>query len=415
MKTPTAWIAHRLGQIPTAKVQLTTSVGNDISLQFGDGPVLRVRVISLTKVGTLTVSRLVKAGLPRVSDGQACIYATPTLRAALRDQMAAKRLSWVESGGDAVHLDLAPYYIHEVTADHGAAVARAEPEAERSLRWGTARPTRLVGRSGVCAEAIILWWLVERRRPDLLPPLTQTTLAQASGVTGPMAGHVLHRLEATGSLIPERVGKRTKSWRIDDIEKVLLTWADEDHEPTRATRAYVYARHTKELLLKLRNLDETQTHWALGGVAAANRYAPTLTADPTPTVCIPDHGNPADAAKAIGGEIVTEGANLVFWQSPRDSWRTFSTDRYDSFSHGHDAHNTNVSLGSDVTRHTEQPARWLRDLIHEVLPDLVDTRDMIPLSMTSPARALQQALQDGSGRSAEVALALSERLGITHG
>lgn len=404
----TEWIARRLSAIPAATVHTDAGAEHDITLRFGDGPEIGVEVISLTQTGTLTLSRMVDAVLPRESGGVPRIYATPTLRSSQRDRMAEERLSWIESGGGAVHLDLGPYYIHDITDAARSVEAATQQKSSGKRQRGGDRPARLIGHSGVCAEAIILWWLVARQRPDQLPPLTPTTLAEVSGVTAPLAGRVLHRLEQLGALSAERVGRRTSSWSIENVEKVMETWVDEDREPVRVSRAYVYARHAGDLHSKLAGLSDAFDAWALGGVAAANQYAPTLTADPMPTVWIPDYSPAETAARAIGGEIVSEGANVIFWQEPKDSWTRFTTG----------TQKEPPVLASD--RATERPELqprmldcWVREMIAETsqggnagAPDYL-------MRMVSPVRALQQTLQDDRGRSDQVALALSELLRLS--
>lgn len=410
MTTPADWIIRRLSAIPAARVHTDSGDERDLVLRFGDGPELGVQVISLTQTGVLTLSRMVEAGLARETAGVPHVYATPVLRATLRDRMAAARLSWIELGGGAVHLDLGSYYIHDVTANgrRADAASQSEPESVGKKQRTGNRPARLVGRSGACAEAVILWWLVERRRPNLLPLLTQTTLAEISGVTAALAGRVLHRLEALGALVPDRVGRRTLSWRIDNVERILQAWVDEDRKPVRVTRAYVHARHSGELHAKLAKLTDVYDAWALGGVAAANHYAPTLTTDPLPTVWIP-HSSPAEqAANAIGGELVADGANVVFWQSPKDSWATFFDAR----------HEVSKAVRSGVADETSlfpqrEPHSWVSAFMAEIAWEWRGRTPEHPVWLVSPVRALQETLQDDRGRSDQVALALSDRLELT--
>lgn len=384
-------------------------------MRFGDGPAITVHVVSLTETGALTLSRMVEAGLPRETGGVIHVYTTPALRPPLRRRMAAERLSWIESGDHgAVHLDLGAYYIHDVLDGAPSAEGANPPISTRKEPRLGKRPARLKGGSGVCAEAMILWWLIAQRRPQALPPLTQTTLAEASGVTAGLAFRVLHRLEDLGALVPHRVGKRTSSWSIDNVERILQTWVDEDREPMRVSRAYVYARHGGEMRKKLAGLSDAVDTWALGGVAAANQYAPTLTADPMPTIWIPDHDTAAAAAKAIGGEIVTEGANIVFWQVPKDPWMTFCITADPAAPHGAPQHVRSGHRPPDARVLRSRTTR-LHGLMNDMLRTSPDSAAPHPLPVTSPARALHQALQDGSGRSEDVALALSEHLGITHG
>ncbi len=397
-----------MSAIPAASVHADAGDERDLVLRFGDGPAIGVQLISLTQTGALTLSRMVEAGLPRETAGVPRVYATPALRTTLRDRMASARLSWIELGGGAVHLDLGSYYIHDVTTHGRPAAATPEAELRAGRQRGGGRPVKLVGRSGGCAEAVILWWMVARRQPSLLPPLTQTTLAEVSGVTAALAGRVLHRLEALGALVPDRIGKRTSSWKIENVEKILQAWVDEDRKPVRVTRAYVYARHSGELHEKLARLTDASDAWALGGVAAANQYAPTMTADPLPTVWIRDSSHARNAAKAIGGELVMDGANVVFWQTPKDPWATFCN----GCRHGPLSERSELAAVSPA-RPSPAPHTRVRAFMTALELEWSERTPARQAHMVSPVRALQETLQDDRGRSDQVALALSDRLELT--
>lgn len=403
---PTAdWIFRHLRRIPGAVVRQSPDPSADLVFEFGEGPSVVAQVVSLTRTGTLSIAHMVD-GLAAHNARGLLLYATPTLRPALRKSMAAKRLSWIERSG-AVHLDYAPYFIHDVPHDEDPA-----DESTAGRPDGEQRPAKLVGNSGTCAEAILLWWLVTRSRPDELPALTQTTLAGACGVTPPLAGRVLHRLESLDALVPERTGKRTVAWRITNPERVLETWVREDRPSLRVTRLYLYARHAGEMREKLARLAAAGHPCALGGVAAANTYAPTLTADPIPTVWIADHRVPVEAAHDVGAEIVNEGSNLVFWQAAKDSWQEFSDcsdDAPDFLPPTTNSTDAERQIGSSCSSRDISVSRLLRDTARR----LTAQPQGLIVPMVSPVRALQQTMLDTRGRSDQVALALSERLGLT--
>jgi hypothetical protein len=391
MEQVPAWVLRKLTELPGLGSSVIQSEGKRISMQWGEGPQRVWRVVSLLSLSRLGLIDLFDSGHFRLAAPDSLtLYLTRPLDKRVRQLLADARCSWVEASEGAVHLDGAPYYVHvegTLAALHDYAQSGAD------LSGGMERPARLVGRSGICAEVLLLWWAHLRKDVPALPALTQTTLAELSGTTTRLAARVLHRLEALGVLEAERRGKRTSAWSVFNAGRLLDTWVADEHKAPTATRAYVYARHTAELVRKLGAIGALGECWALGGTAAANAYAPTLTADPPPTIWISERARPADVVKAAGGEIVDSGANVVFWQSPKDPWVRF----------------TNQS--GTATRVAGELPTWAEALVYSAYWRPVAPFDSLPI--VSPMRALQQAMVDETGRSEEVALALRRRLGIT--
>lgn len=379
-------VVRTIGTIPDARVSVEEQA-DDVVVRFADGPERRLHLVLLGSLSQSALLRLLEQphDQPR-SAPVARLLVVRRLRAPYRLRLAEQRYSWVETDDGFLHLDVPPYFVHVEPArrrltDSTEAATKAAPKA----RPGD-RPVRLQGRTAQCAEALCLWAAALSSNTASLPALTPNTLAAAAGVTATLAGRVLHRLEEDGVLAPERKERRTICWHLRDLQRLVDLWTAEDRAQRRVTKAYVYARHSGELYEKLARLSRVTPDWALGGTAAANVYAPTLTADPTPTVYLPRLLDTAEAAAALGGEIVDSGANLVFWQVPRDPWRAFA-----GRSLQHNASETTMA----VLRHAAHwPLPW-----HER-----------GLSLISAPRALMEALQDESGRSEEVAKALETRL-----
>ena len=129
---------------------------------------------------------------------------------------------------------------------------------------------------------------------------------------------LLHRLASLKLLEINGAGPN-RYYQFVDPGGLLDLWAAEEEPPPPPTGLYVWTRSPKELIQKFALLDEVSEHWALGGAAAANVYAPTLTVIPEPTVWF-DARVPAErVARAIGGEIVDNGANLWLWQSEQNA------------------------------------------------------------------------------------------------
>jgi hypothetical protein len=106
---------------------------------------------------------------------------------------------------------------------------------------------------------------------------------------------------------------------------LLDLWAAEEEPPPPPAGLYVWTRSPKDILQKLALLDEVSEHWALGGAAAANVYAPTLTVIPEPTVWFDARVPAEEIARALGGEIVDQGANLHLCQSEQGLALTHAT------------------------------------------------------------------------------------------
>jgi len=165
---------------------------------------------------------------------------------------------------------------------------------------------RLRQRSGLIAEVLLLAPQQER--------IQAGKLIHQTGLSAALVSRVLQRLASLKLLEIYGAGPN-RYWQLVDRGGLLDLWAAEEEPPPPPTGLHVWTRSPKDLIQKLALLDEVSEHWALGGAAAANVYAPTLTVIPEPTVWL-DARVPAErVARAIGGEIVDKGANLQLWRS----------------------------------------------------------------------------------------------------
>ena len=231
------------------------------------------------------------------------LLATNRLTEHARLALRKNGISWVERDTGVCYLHAQGLLIDlRRPPDGGETVAPAT---------GIERPTRLRGRSGVVVETLLLHWARHRG------PVALSDIAAGSGVSAQLASRVLRRLTADGLLRAEGTKPRRR-WSVEDAPAILDRWADEERPAEQATGLYVWAPSPRELHAKLVKLSASGLRWALGGVSAANRYAPSLTAEPVPEVWIPADVPAAQVAEVLGGELVESGASLRVLQTAGD-------------------------------------------------------------------------------------------------
>ena len=380
------WIIRRLGALPSAEVIVREGDGS-LVLRVGGGPMRRIELLFL---GELSAERLLEfvRGTASISTRSPRLLLIDRARYGVRKELADAGVSWAERDSGFLHLDIPPYFIR----DSMGAEAYLEDAAQATRRRG-ARPTRLVGKSGRCAESLILWEQAHRGLPVL--EVTPSMLAAIADVSMQLATKVLHRLEKGGAVEGRRSGRLTRSWAIRSPGRILDLWAAEDAREPRTTKAYVWARSPRYLLDALGGINEIADRWALGGVFAANMYAPTLTADPIPSVWIPEDVVVESLVKQLDGKIVgEEGPNIEFRQMPSDPWML---------------HRIEAARPAGVVRNTavhENDAGVLLAALEpaKVRPPLLAQQPS--LSLVSPVRAYVEASNDSRGRAADVAEAL---------
>jgi DNA-binding Lrp family transcriptional regulator len=171
-------------------------------------------------------------------------------------------------------------------------------------------PTRLSGKAGVAAQALLLHprrvWHVQ-------------DLAREAGVSPGLAHRVLTRLEKEGVITAEGVGpNRTR--RLTAPTALLDLWVEESVAPPTLTLLHVLAQTPQQLLGELgANLGRSGIEYALTGAAGATLIAPFVTAIPVVDVWVAEKAASGDLCEAAKGERVTDGQNVVFMQTKDDT------------------------------------------------------------------------------------------------
>jgi hypothetical protein len=185
-------------------------------------------------------------------------------------------------------------------------------EARRRARrqGGELAPTRLRGRAGLAAEAMLL----EPQRRWQVKDLRRT-----AGISSGLAHRVLARLEAEGLLRAEGSGPNRVRQAIDPTA-LLDLWAEENVPRLARTTAYVLARNPQELMEKVgQSLEGRGLSHAVTGAAAASLVAPFITAVPVIDVWVTERATPDELVESVGGEPAVDGQNVVFLQDRGDT------------------------------------------------------------------------------------------------
>jgi hypothetical protein len=171
-------------------------------------------------------------------------------------------------------------------------------------------PTRLTGKSGIAAQALLLAldraWQVQ-------------DLAEEAHISVGMAHRVLARLEAEGLVAAEGTGpKRIR--RVVDRTALLDLWAEENIDRSvDRIGAYRLAREPRELVDAVSGgLEGAGIEHAVTGAAAAARLAPFVTAVPAAEIWLSAIASLEDIAAATNAEVADTGHNLVFAQTNGD-------------------------------------------------------------------------------------------------
>jgi uncharacterized membrane protein len=249
-------------------------------------------VLSRERANTLVEE---ERGLP--AQKHQTLLATRQLSESTREVLRKAGVSWVEQLTGVSRL-VGPGLLVEV---------RAEDSSQR--RKASAGRGRLRQRSGLIAEVLLHAPQQER--------IQAPSLIRQTGLSAGLVSRLLHRLASLKLLEINGAGPN-RYWRLVDRGGLLDLWAAEEYPPPPSIGLYVWVRSPKDIFQKLVLLDKVSEHWALGGAAAANVYAPTLTVVPEATIWL-DARVPAErVAAALGGEIVDKGANVWLWQSEQN-------------------------------------------------------------------------------------------------
>lgn len=184
-------------------------------------------------------------------------------------------------------------------------------EGRRLPRRGAGKraPTRLRGKAGVAAQALLL---------DPQRAWGVTDLANEAQVSAGLAHRVLARLEAEGIVAVEGTGPN-RVRHVTNPTALLDLWAEETVESPLRTLGHLLAQTPQQLIERLgNNLDASGIAYALTGAGAASIVAPFVTAVPVVEVWAKATAAPEELSQAAQIERVTEGQNVVVLQAKDD-------------------------------------------------------------------------------------------------
>jgi len=190
-------------------------------------------------------------------------------------------------------------------------------EARRPARGvrSKTRPTRLRGKAGTVAQALLL-------APERAWQVGE--LADEAQVSDALAHRVLTRLEAEKIVATEGAGPR-RVRRLTNPTALLDLWAEENDDRVTRTLAYLLAQTPAQLIRALgSNLARSGIDYALTGAAAGSLVAPFITAVPVVEIWVQATAAPEELFEAAEAEPVEEGPNVVFLQAKDDAPLAFS-------------------------------------------------------------------------------------------
>lgn len=231
------------------------------------------------------------------------LFATTRLTQQARASLRSGGVSWIERETGRCHLS-GPGLLVDVDVDSPTGTATKSQEIPK-------RPAaKLRARSALVAEALL-------SRP-LSQPVRLDELTTETGLSQGLVSRLFARLTSMGILDAHGRGPQ-KNWSLRDAAALLDRWTEEEHrEPNEVTGLSVWSRSPPDLLERIDRLSESGLVYAIGGVAAANLYEPSLSVTPTPAVWIPSETPASKVADSLNGQIVSSGANLWLWQTSGD-------------------------------------------------------------------------------------------------
>ncbi len=213
-----------------------------------------------------------------------------------------------------------------ILMQHGIAVVDGQGNAHIELpgllfhvesrrRRPTNAPTRLAGKAGVAAQALLL-------HPERGWKVTE--LAVEAQVSPGFAHRVLARLEEEAIVVAEGSGP-ARVRHVTDPTALLDLWAEENLERPTRTFGYLLSQTPQQLIRRLGEaLEASGTDYALTGAAGASLIAPFLTAIPVVDVWVRAAVAHRELCDAVGADQVTDGHNVVFAQSNGDAPLAFA-------------------------------------------------------------------------------------------
>ena len=284
-------------------VTAETHHGPDFVIRFAD----REQPIVVEAKRHLNVAAARQLAYTTVGQKLPLIVIAADATADARELLENSGIGLIDGGGYA-HVELPGLLLHV-----------ADPGLRATRQAGPARPTRLTGKAGVVAQAILL----DRHRAWGVQDLADT-----AGVSPALAHRVLARLDAEHLTTTIGAGPhRTRT--ITDPAALLDLWAEEmTDRHVQRHQLYRLARSPDEVLTKAgAGLRRADIGHAATGAAVAARMAPFITAVPVTEIWIAAITDPTLAAAAIDAELVPTGHNLVLLQAQDDTPLAFHRDQ----------------------------------------------------------------------------------------
>lgn len=170
-------------------------------------------------------------------------------------------------------------------------------------------PTRLRGKAGVAAQALLL----DRQRRWKV-----NDLADQAQISEAFAHRLLARLERDGLVRTQGIGpKRYRT--VFDATALLDLWIEENADRAILRNGFVLTQSPRKTIEMLgEQLAKTDTAYAITGAAAASLVAPFVTAVPVTHVWVEETKDLDELLGDIGGEPVAQGHNVVLMQAKDD-------------------------------------------------------------------------------------------------
>lgn len=273
----------------------TANRGDDTILRYA-GTQARVTVEIKRRVSAAIAWQLVHHHAQAAPHSRVLLIAADTTQEA-RKILREHGIAVIDGLGNA-HIEIPGLYFHL--------------EGRRRLERTAAEspPTRLRGRAGVAAQALLLQPGREWKVQDL---------ALETRISAGLAHRVLARLERDGTVTAVGAGP-TRRRRVTDPTALLDVLAEESTERTTRTLGFLLAQTPGQLIKSLgTNLNRSGIEYALTGAAAGSLIAPFVTAIPIIDVWVEATTAPEALYEAAQATPVEEGHNLVFLQAKDDS------------------------------------------------------------------------------------------------
>jgi hypothetical protein len=178
------------------------------------------------------------------------------------------------------------------------------------------RPSRLTGRAGVVAQAMLL---------DLPRAWHVGDLAKAAHASAALVHRVVSRLEKLGILKSAGAGPLKERTVVNPRALLDLLVSELRDGGVERTRAFRLAPSPRRLMSDVAaSLRRHGVDYAFSGAAAAQLVTPTVTAVPVAELWISRRAKVDEALRAMNAESVSDGNNLVLQQARNDLPLVFS-------------------------------------------------------------------------------------------